>query len=78
VQPYACSCLEPRFVRGGTIRVDVSATERTAYDRVNYSVRTAYTDYPKSYATDGGAQQCPAPQLDGGAWVPGCRFTLQP
>lgn len=79
VLPYACSCLEPRFVRGGTLRVDISATERTDYERVNYSVRTAYTDYPKSYAADGGPQSCPAPQMDdGGAWLPGCRFTLQP
>jgi hypothetical protein len=79
VLPYACSCLEPRFIRGGTVRVDISSTERTDYERVNYSVRTAYTDYPKSYATDGGPRQCPAPTAtDGGTWAPGCRFTLQP
>ncbi|MDY7226531.1 cell-cell cohesion protein MtsF [Hyalangium rubrum] len=89
VQPYACSCLEPRFVRGGTVRVDVSATERESYERVNYSVRTAYTAYPQSYATDGGMRMCPAPQQDGGTalpdggtspttWAPGCRFTVQP
>ncbi len=89
VLPYACSCLEPRFVRGGTVRVDVSATERYSYERVNYTVRTAYTDYPKSYNADGGVMQCPAPQQDGGTslpdggttpmgYVPGCRFTLQP
>jgi hypothetical protein len=78
VLPYACSCLEPRFIRGGTVRVDISATERTDYERVNYSVRTAYTDYPKSYDADGGPRSCPAPQMDGGSWAPGCRFTLQP
>jgi hypothetical protein len=78
VLPYACSCLEPRFIRGGTVRVDVSATERQSYERVNYSVRTAYTDYPKNYGADGGVLQCPAPQPDGGGWSPGCRFTLQP
>jgi hypothetical protein len=78
VLPYACSCLEPRFIRGGTMRVDVSATERTSYERVNYSVRTAYTDYPKNYGVDGGSNSCPAPTQDGGTWVPGCRFTLQP
>jgi hypothetical protein len=75
VLPYACSCLEPRFVRGGTVRVDVSATERESYERVTYSVRTAYTSYPRSYGSDGGTLQCPAPPTDGG---PGCRFTLQP
>jgi hypothetical protein len=75
VLPYACSCFEPRFIRGGTVRVDVSAAERTSYERVNYSVRTAYTDYPKSYSSDGGTRQCPAPLPDGG---PGCKFTLQP
>ena len=79
VLPYACGCLEPRFIRGGTVRVDVSAAERADYERVNYSVRTAYTDYPKSYAGDGGTRQCPAPrQDDAGTWLPGCRFTLQP
>ncbi len=57
------------------MRVDVSAAERDSYERVNYSVRTAYTDYPKSYSADGGTRQCPAPPPDGG---PGCRFTLQP
>jgi hypothetical protein len=75
VLPYACSCLEPRFIKGGTLRVDVSAAERDSYERVNYSVRTAYTDYPKSYTSDGGVRQCPAPLADAG---PGCKFTLQP
>jgi hypothetical protein len=89
VLPYACSCLEPRFVRGGTLRVDVSATERESYARLNYSVRTAYTDYPKTYTVDGGTNTCPAPRQDGGTplpdggttpitWTPGCQFTLQP
>ncbi|MBN1203923.1 MAG: cell-cell cohesion protein MtsF [Myxococcaceae bacterium] len=89
VQPYACSCLEPRFVRGGTVRVDVTASERYSYERVSYTVRTAYTSYPKSYAADGGSRMCPAPQQDGGTalpdggtspvgYAPGCRFTLQP
>jgi hypothetical protein len=89
VAPYACSCLEPRFIRGGTVRVDVSATEREDYERVNYSVRTAHADYPKGYGADGGMRLCPAPRQDGGTaladggvspvgWVPGCRFTLQP
>ena len=89
VLPYACSCLEPRFIKGGTVRVDVSATERTSYERVNYQVRTAYTAYPKSYAVDGGSQMCPSPQQDGGTslpdggtsptnWGAGCKFTLQP
>ncbi|WP_224242070.1 cell-cell cohesion protein MtsF [Hyalangium gracile] len=85
VLPYACSCLEPRFIKGGTVRVDVTAAERDSYERVNYTVRAAHTDYPQSYAVDGGTRMCPAPQPDGGtladggtAWTPGCRFTLQP
>jgi hypothetical protein len=90
VQPYACSCLEPRFIRGGTMQVDVTAAERESYERVNYSVRTAYADYPQSYGADGGTtRQCPPPRMDGGTalpdggtspigYVPGCRFTLQP
>ncbi|HEX8699713.1 MAG TPA: cell-cell cohesion protein MtsF [Myxococcaceae bacterium] len=90
VAPYACSCLEPRFIRGGTVRVDVTATERESYEPLPYSVRSAYADYPKGYSTDGGVvRSCPAPRMDGGTalpdggtspvgWVPGCDFTRQP
>jgi len=89
VLPYACSCLEPRFIRGQKVRVDVSATERESYERVNYTVRSAYADYPRSYGTDGGTRMCPAPRQDGGtalpdggtspvSWGPGCDFTRQP
>ncbi|WP_224370263.1 cell-cell cohesion protein MtsF [Hyalangium versicolor] len=85
VLPYACGCLEPRFIKGGSLRMDVSAVERDSYDRVNYTVRSAHTDYPQSYSSDGGTKMCPAPQQDGGAlpdggagWSSGCRFTLQP
>lgn len=78
LRPYACTCLEPRFIRGGTLDVAVSAVDRTDHVPVQYTLRTAYTDYPKSYATDGGTATCPAPQLDAGTWLPGCRFTRQP
>lgn len=89
VLPYACSCLEPRFIRGGTLKVAVSAAERTDYAPVRYTLRTAYTDYPKSYAVDGGSMvECPAPVLgegipdeDGGTvptYEQGCFFTRQP
>lgn len=78
LRPYACTCLEPRFIRGGTLDVAVSAVDRTDHVPVQYTLRTAYTDYPKSYATDGGTATCPAPQLDAGTWLPGCLFTRQP
>ncbi|RKH70604.1 hypothetical protein D7X96_11270 [Corallococcus interemptor] len=77
VAPYACSCLERRFIKGGTLKVAVSATERTDYTPVGYTLRTAYGDYPRSYtAADGGSPtSCPAPSQDGGTWVGGCQFT---
>jgi hypothetical protein len=78
VAPYACSCLEPRFIRGATVRVDVTATERESYEPVNYSVRSAYADYPKSYGADGGTRSCPVVRQDGGTYLPGCDFTRQP
>lgn len=89
VQPYACSCLEPRFLKGGTMKVAVSASERTDYAPVRYTLRTAYTDYPQSYRTDGGSMvECPRPVLDGGVpdgdggtvaqYTPGCFYTRQP
>lgn len=87
--PYACGCLERRFIRGGTLQVDVTASERTDYERVNYTLRTGFADYPTSYTVDGGASvSCPAPVQDGGTalpdggvapnWVGGCVFTRQP
>jgi hypothetical protein len=78
LRPYACTCLEPRFIRGGTLDVAVSAVDRTDHVPVQYTLRTAYTDYPQSYGTDGGTATCPPPQLDAGTWLPGCRFTRQP
>ncbi|HEY0095460.1 MAG TPA: cell-cell cohesion protein MtsF, partial [Archangium sp.] len=82
VQPYACSCLEPRFLRGGTLKVSVGAVDRMDYGQADYTLRTAHTTYPKSYTTlDGGSASCPRPDggvlADGGA-VPGCFFTRQP
>ncbi|WP_171818074.1 hypothetical protein [Pyxidicoccus fallax] len=87
--PFACGCLERRFVRGGTMRVDVSASERTDYERVEYTLRTGYADYPTTYTADGGVSvSCPAPVQDGGTPLPdggvlpiytgGCAFTRQP
>ncbi|QRN95485.1 cell-cell cohesion protein MtsF [Archangium violaceum] len=82
VQPYACSCLEPRFMRGNVLKVAVSGVDRMDYGQADYTLRTAHTGYPKSYTTlDGGSASCPVPDggtfADGGA-VPGCFFTRQP
>ncbi|MCE9669402.1 hypothetical protein LY474_16450 [Myxococcus stipitatus] len=82
--PYACGCLEPRFIRGKKMRVDVSASERTANEPVDYTLRTAYGPYPQKYVRDGGAEvECPtadadAGTSDGGALGPNCVFTRQP
>ncbi|QSQ10666.1 hypothetical protein [Myxococcus landrumensis] len=84
--PYACGCLERRFMRGGKMRVEVSASERRSYEDVNYTLRTGYGDYPSTYSRDGGTTvSCPGlddagTPADGG--VPGvtggCAFTRQP
>lgn len=82
VQPYACSCFEPRFLRGGTLSVSVGGVDRTDYGQADYTLRTAHTGYPKTYSRlDGGTASCPASDggvtADGGT-VPGCFFTRQP
>jgi len=87
--PYACGCLERRFIRGGTLRVDVTASERLDYERVDYTLRTGHGDYPQSYSVDGGTTvSCPpvrdggtTPDEDGGViqeYAGGCNFTYQP
>ncbi|WP_375771160.1 cell-cell cohesion protein MtsF [Archangium gephyra] len=82
VQPYACSCLEPRFLRGGTLKVAVGAVDRMDYGQADYTLRTAYTSYPRTYSTlDGGTASCP--RQDGGVtadggMTPACVFTRQP
>ncbi|MCP3105044.1 hypothetical protein LZ198_39880 [Myxococcus sp. K15C18031901] len=82
--PYACGCLEPRFIRGKKMRVDVSAAERTSYESVNYTLRTAYAPYPQKYTLDGGTEvSCPmagadAGTPDGGGTAANCVFTRQP
>ena len=78
VRPQACACFEPRFLRGGTLEVFVSAVDRVDYGQANYTLRTAYTGYPRTYSTpDGGTASCPLPRGDGGV-VPGCVFSRQP
>ena len=63
-----CPCLEPRFLRGGVLRMRVSAVERTAYAPVRYTLRTAWDDHPRSFASGAGSVQCPAQ----------CAFTREP
>ncbi len=79
VQPYACACFEPRFLRGGTLEVSVSAVDRADYAPADYTLRTAHTGYPRTYSTlDGGTASCPG--LEGGGTAEGgaCVFTRQP
>ncbi|QRK09073.1 hypothetical protein JQX13_02615 [Archangium violaceum] len=80
VQPYACACLEPRFLKGGILEVAVSGVERTDYGAAGYTLRTAHTRYPKTYSRpDGGTASCPEGGMteDGGT-VAVCDFTRQP
>lgn len=73
---YACNCFEARFIKGGKFYVTALGVDRTSYEDLPYTVRMAYTDYPRSYAPNaGGSQSCPPP--DGGV-AGGCQFTLQP
>lgn len=75
VRPYACSCFEPRFLRGGILEVFVRAVDRMDYGQADYTLRTAYTGYPRTYSTlDGGTASCPRPE----GVMPGCVFTRQP
>jgi hypothetical protein len=64
----ACFCLEPRFVRGGTVVLRVRAADRRSYAPSTYSLRTSFLSYPQHAS-------CPAPPMlpDGGI-EPGCRF----
>ncbi len=83
VRPYACSCLEPRFLRGGSLKVAVSGVDRTDYGQADYTLRTAHSGYPKTYPVDGGTASCPRPDAgtdaDGGTvYTPGCFFSRQP
>ncbi|MBX5483328.1 MAG: cell-cell cohesion protein MtsF [Myxococcaceae bacterium] len=84
---YGCFCFEPRFIKGGTLKINVLGVDRSSYADLPYTLRMAYTDYPKSYATDGGMVSCPPPVFpaldggtdDGGSTMPsGCWFTREP
>ncbi len=88
---FGCFCIEPRFRRGGRFYLDVIADDRSSYAPVQYTLKTAYTSYPRSFdggLSDGGAALCPAPtQIDAGTpdggpvppptYAPGCRFTFE-
>jgi hypothetical protein len=83
VRPYACSCLEPRFLRGGSLKVAVSGVDRTDYGQADYTLRTAHSGYPKTYPVDGGTASCPRPDAGTDAdgetvYTPGCFFSRQP
>ena len=60
---YGCFCFEPRFVQGGKLFLRVGGLDRNTWDETNYTVKTAFTSYPKSFAAqaDGGLRSCPAP-----------------
>lgn len=71
----ACYCFEPRFVQGGKFYVKVGAVDRWTSAPVTYTVRTAFTDYPKGYGTDAGTKSCPGPSDAG---TNACNFTREP
>jgi len=59
---YGCFCFEPRFVRGGKFFLKIGALDRNSWEEATYTVKTAFTAYPKSFAAqiDGGTWSCPA------------------
>jgi len=60
---YGCFCFEPRFIQGGRYYLKVGALDRNSWDLAAYTVRTAFTAYPKSFPVnlpDGGIRACPA------------------
>lgn len=60
---YGCFCFEPRFIQGGKLFLRVGGVDRNSWDETTYTVKTAFTSYPKSFAAqaDGGTRSCPAP-----------------
>lgn len=75
-----CFCLERRFMKGGKLYMTVTNVDRNNYDIASYTLRTAYTDYPKSYTTPTKTIACPAPVMVAGppiSYTGGCRFTNQ-
>ncbi|HYV45834.1 MAG TPA: cell-cell cohesion protein MtsF [Myxococcaceae bacterium] len=59
---YGCFCFEPRFIQGGKFFLRVGGVDRNTWDETTYTVKTAFTAYPKSFVTqaDGGTRSCPA------------------
>ena len=83
VTPYACLCMEPRFMQGGYLDVAVSTVDRTDYQPSNYAVNIALTPYPPATPTslpDGGTFNCPLRVLDGGGSTTsgGCAISTFP
>lgn len=77
-QANGCFCIEPRFMLGGKMFINVVGIDRQTYDVVPYTIHTAITSYPQAFG-DGGT--CPAPTgvdagaPDAGGYAPGCRLT---
>jgi hypothetical protein len=62
VKGYGCFCFEPRFVQGGKFFLKVGGLDRNSWEEATYTVKTAFTAYPKSFVavmTDGGVRSCP-------------------
>src|SRR6185436_855850 len=60
---YGCFCFEPRFVQGGKFFLKVGGLDRNSWEEATYTVKTAFTAYPKSFVAvmgDGGVRSCPA------------------
>ncbi|HYO74615.1 MAG TPA: hypothetical protein VEU33_51935 [Archangium sp.] len=74
-EPHPVEFLLPFSEPGARLLVQL---DRMDYGQADYTLRTAYTGYPRTYSTlDGGSASCPRPEGDGGV-VPGCVFTRPP
>lgn len=79
---YGCFCIERGSMQAGKFFLRVVGVDRSSFAPITYRVRTALTDYPKSYAGTGteGTLSCPPPVLtDAGSGQPqyydgGCGF----
>lgn len=62
---YGCFCVERGSMQAGRFYLRVVGIDRNSYAPIAYRIRTALTDYPKTYAGTGteGTLSCPPPVL---------------
>ena len=65
VQPNACFCFEPQFLKYGTFYLAVTGADRRDWTDTSYTVTTGITSYPQSFQIAGTTYQCPSPSSTG-------------